>query len=79
MRDYIAKHNPTWKLVFECPPPRGVRLLCRGLHTPAIISHYDPEFQFVAWMELPKYDKDTRRRLDAIVESGMDPTTFQGR
>lgn len=78
MNQYLAAYKPEFKLVFDHPPPIGTKLIFRGLNSGSCIGEWNPEAGFVAWMELPKFSPETRRQLDAIVASGLDPTKYQG-
>lgn len=71
---YLAKHNPEWKLIYDNPPPVATKLLFRGLYTGAVISVYNPDYGFVAWMELPKYSEETKERLAELLAAGVDLT-----
>lgn len=78
---YLAAYQPEWKLIHDNPPPLGTKLLFRGLHTGAVISVYHPEYEFVAWMELPTFSPETRSRLDQLIKDGANvtaPNTVQG-
>lgn len=74
---YLAERDPQWRLVIDELPPRATKLLLRTLNGGAIIGDWYEEGGFVAWMPLPKYSPEQRRRLDATAAAGLDPTRLQ--
>lgn len=77
-RAYLAELNPQFRLIVDELPPLGTKILMRTLWGPLIIGPYHPEYQIVAWMPLPKFQPEQRRRLDAMVAAGVDPTVHPG-
>jgi hypothetical protein len=74
---YLAEHDPRWRLVIDSTPPKATKLILRTLHGGAIIGDWYEEGGFVAWMPLPKYSPEQRRKLDATVAAGLDVTQLQ--
>lgn len=74
---YLAERDPQWRLVIDVMPPKATKLLLRTEHGGAIIGDWYEEGGFVAWMPLPKYSPEQRRRLDATAAAGFDITRLQ--
>ena len=63
---YLSELRPTYRLIVDEPPPKGVKVILKGIHTGAIIGRYYEGGQFVAWAPLPSFDATQKERLKQI-------------
>ena len=60
---YLSELRPTYRLIVDEPPPKGVKVILKGIHTGAVIGIYQEGCQFVAWCPLPSFEPQQKERL----------------
>lgn len=63
---YLSELRPQYRLVVDEPPPKGVKVMLKGMHTGAVIGVFQEGCQYVAWSPLPSFTPEQKERLKQI-------------
>jgi len=63
---YVSELRPQYRLIVDEPPPKGAKVILKGIHTGAVIGQYYEGGQFVAWAPLPSFTHEQKERLKKI-------------
>lgn len=72
--EHIAEHKPLFNLTIEKRPPTNTKMIVRTLEGVSVISHYDPEFNIIAWCPMPTFSEEQRARIEDYKRQGFDIT-----
>ena len=62
---HVSEYRPYWRRVDKYPPPKGVKLLFREIHGPAVSGVWYAESRWAFWCPLPAHTEEDKAWIRA--------------